>query len=96
VVFTEIGDHPAEGALTRPWEWEVGEAPLAPECQADGYEAVLRVFLEEPWFGGVFWWKWHAEERRRRGGPASTFSPRGLPAEDVLRRVFTARGSADR
>lgn len=92
VVFTEIGYHPAEGALARPWEWDAGDAPLAPEIQSAAYEAALRVFLDEPWFGGVFWWKWHAEARgSRRGNPADTFSPQGLPAEDVLKRVFTAR-----
>jgi hypothetical protein len=91
VVFTEIGYHPAEGALARPWEWDAGGAVLAPECQAAGYEAALRAFLDEPWFGGVFWWKWHAEPRRPRGSAADTFSPQGLPAEAVLRRFFAAR-----
>jgi hypothetical protein len=91
IVFTEIGYHPAEGALAEPWSWNVGDAPLAPECQANAYEAALRVFLDEPWFGGFFWWKWHAEERHpRRGSPASTFSPQGLPAEEVLKRAYAA------
>jgi len=91
VVFTEIGYHPAEGALAEPWTWEVGDAALAPECQANAYEAALRVFLGEPWFGGMFWWKWHAELRpERHGSPAGTFSPQGLPAEEVLRREYVA------
>jgi hypothetical protein len=93
VVFTEIGYHPAEGALAEPWEWEVGSAALAPENQANAYQAALDVFLGEPWFGGVFFWKWHAEAgHRRRGSPAGTFSPQGLPAEEVLRRAYRARG----
>lgn len=91
IVFTEIGYHPAEGALAEPWSWDVGAAAHAPECQANAYEAALRVFLDEPWFGGVFWWKWHAEPRRpRHGSPANTFSPQGLPAEDVLKRAYAA------
>jgi len=91
IVFTEIGYHPAEGALKEPWAWEVGDAALAPENQAHAYEAALRTFLEEPWFGGIFWWKWHAEaQHRRRGSPAGTFSPQGLPAEEVLRRAYRA------
>jgi len=92
VVFTEVGYHPAEGALARPWEWTVGDAGLAPECQANAYEAVLRTFLDEDWFGGVFFWKWHAEPReRRRGNPADTYSPQGLAAAQVLARFFGAR-----
>jgi hypothetical protein len=96
VVFTEIGYHPVEGAFYRPWEWGTGEAPFDPSCQANGYEAVARVFYDQPWFGGVFWWKWTTARRGPEGGDragrarASTFSPRGLPAEDVLRRTFRA------
>jgi len=91
IVFTEIGYHPSEGALARPWEWDVGSAALEPACQANGYEAALRVFLDEPWFGGLFWWKWHANgPRTRRGNPANTFSPQGQPAEEVLKRAYTA------
>jgi len=92
IVFTEIGYHPAEGTLARPWEWQVGDAAFAPECQARAYEAALHVFLDEPWFGGLFWWKWHAEPRpQRRGSPADTYSPQGLAAAEVVERVYRAR-----
>jgi hypothetical protein len=88
VVFTEIGYHPAERAFARPWEWGADGAGFLPEVQARGYEAVLRVFLGEPWFGGVFFWKWQAEKRGGRRADASTYSPQGLPAEGVLERVY--------
>jgi hypothetical protein len=92
VVFTEIGYHPAAGVFARPWEWHADGAPLDPEVQARGYEAVHRAFLERDWFGGVFWWKWHAgAPRTRPGRESSTFSPQGLAAEEVLRRTFRAR-----
>lgn len=92
VVFTEVGYHPAAGVFARPWEWHADGAPLDPECQANGYEAVHRVFLDQDWFGGVFWWKWHAgEPRTRPGRESSTFSPQGLAAEEALRRAFAPR-----
>ncbi len=89
VIFTEIGYRPAEHALSHPWVWEDENPVLAPECQASAYDAVLRTFLDEPWFGGIFFWKWHAEERvSNRRNPANSYSPRGLGAEEVLRRAF--------
>jgi hypothetical protein len=95
IVFTEIGYHPAQGAFVEPWIWDVGQAALDPQCQANGYEAVARVFYGEPWFGGIFWWKWQAGgPRRGRRSEASTFSPQGLPAEEVLRRTFRAARGA--
>lgn len=98
VLFTEIGYHPIEAAFTRPYDWNVGAAAFDPEAQANGYEAVARVFYDEPWFGGIFWWTWQAAEmrplidaefeRRHPAARTSTYSPQGLPAEEVLRRTF--------
>jgi hypothetical protein len=100
VVLTEVGYRPVEGAFVRPWEWGSSGAPFDPSCQAAGYEAVARVFYDEPWFGGVFWWKWTTRGRTTETGGwpvrprGSSFSPRGLAAEDVLRRTFhEERGS---
>jgi hypothetical protein len=91
IVFTEVGYHPIERAFARPWEWAPAESARDPLAQANGYEALARVFYGEPWFGGVFWWKWHASNART-GARAErlTFSPQGLPAEDVLCRTFRA------
>jgi hypothetical protein len=95
VVFTEIGYHPAAGVFARPWEWHADGAPLDPDCQARGYEAVHRAFLDQDWFGGVFWWKWHAGTPRvRPGRESSTFSPQGLAAEEALLRAFGGRRDA--
>jgi hypothetical protein len=91
IVFTEIGYHPVEGACREPWVWNPEGAARAPEVQAAAYEAVARTFFDEPWFGGIFWWKWHASGAREgRRGERATFSPQGLPAEEVLARTFRA------
>ena len=89
IVFTEVGYHAVEGACAEPWEWNPGDAPRAPEVQAAAYQALLDTFLGEDWFGGVFWWKWHAPSARDgRRGERATFSPQGLAAEELLGRVF--------
>jgi len=95
VLFTEIGYLPREGAFLRPWEHDSTRAPLAPECQATGYEAIARVFFDEPWFAGAIFWEWRLVEERPPGWdrlPSTPldggYSPRGRPAEEVLRRVF--------
>lgn len=91
VVFTEVGYHPVEGSCREPWTWDPGDAPRAPEVQAAAYQALLDTFLDEEWFGGVFWWKWHATSGREgRRGERKSFSPQGLPAEDVFARAYRA------
>ncbi len=90
IVFTEIGYHSACGAYARPWEWRMREAKPHPEDQLAGYEAVGRVFFGEPWFGGVFWWKWHAQPRRGRSTPGNDteFTPQGKPALQWIKKRF--------
>ena len=48
------------------------------------------VSFNEPWFLGLYVWKWFPEPDRVRG-ESLEFSPQGRPAEQVLVRRF--RGS---
>ncbi len=96
IVFTEIGYRPVPGVFERPWDYETRAEP-DPECQSNGYQAALRVFLDEPWFGGLFWWKWHASaslERRRQRSSNTGFSPQGQPAEEIVRRAYRELGDS--
>lgn len=84
VLFTEIGYKSHVGSTARPWQWRVdGERDVG--IQAAAYEAALRALWREPWFEGLYWWKWHPAS-----GPARDrsrdFTPQGKPAEEVLRR----------
>jgi hypothetical protein len=67
------------------------------DCQANAYEALLRVFVGSPgqappalpYLRGLFWWLWSADPTS--GGTSdSTYSPHGKPAEGVLRRYYGA------
>lgn len=99
VAFTEIGYHSACGAFAKPWEWSMKSATPDADDQARGYESVARVFGDEPWFRGVFWWKWHAKRKNDPPPSGDTgFSPQGKKAMEWLtlprRRAASAPGAA--
>jgi glycosyl hydrolase family 113 len=97
IVFTEIGYHSACGAFSKPWEWSMRGAKPHAQDQASGYEAVARVFHGEPWFGGVFWWKWHAKRKNVPAKDGDTdFTPQGKPASALLAKQFRAASAPAR
>lgn len=97
ILFTEVGYQSRPSCHARPWGTVVHD-PLDDSawledhdmaCQANAYEALLRVFSPEPWWGGVFLWLWHADASAGGTGD-SDFTPHGKPAEAVLRKWFGA------
>jgi hypothetical protein len=95
IVFTEAGYPSVAGATSRAWKWPSGKESVDLELQADAYEALLTALTPQPWFAGVFWWKWY--ERPERGTPHShDYSPRGKPAQAVVRRWYRHRRGSDR
>jgi Glycoside Hydrolase Family 113 len=82
VIFTEIGYRSADGTNLAPWDYQV-VAPYDPGEQADCYAAAFEVFAREtPWMKGAFWWDWSVPLPRFDD---TDFTPRGKPAEQVLR-----------
>jgi hypothetical protein len=82
VLFTELGYPSRQGAARLPGREGTG-AP-DPRPQARAYEAALRAFRGIPWFRGIFWWDWPAGDAPSDPG---SYTPRGKPAADLLRRV---------
>jgi hypothetical protein len=82
VIFTEIGYRSADGTNLAPWDFERA-APPDPGEQADCYAAAFSVWTREgSWMKGVFWWDWSVPVP----SPGDTdYTPRGKPAEQVLR-----------
>ncbi len=91
IVFTEVGYKSSELAAARPWEWEP-QGPLDLELQSRCYEALFQSTWGEPWFRGLFLWKWHRDDRREGGPEGRGFTPQRKPAEAVARRWFRAAG----
>lgn len=61
VLFMEIGCRSALGCATMPWDFKHRDLPFSEEEQANFYSSVMKVFWEEPWFAGFFWWDWSVD-----------------------------------
>ena len=80
VLFTEVGFPSVSTAAIEPWHET--NAPLDLELQRRCYETVFQAFADEPWFSGMYWWKWPTHGR---GGPFDpSYNPIGKPALDVV------------
>lgn len=86
LVFTELGYPSSDGAARSPWDYTTG-APVDLEEQRLCYEAFYAAWIREPALGGVVFWNWWGP-----GGPKDGYyTPRGKPAEEVIRRWFKRR-----
>lgn len=87
--FGECGCCATTGASQRPYFWNNGGRYDGDE-QANYFEAVIRAFTPEPWWGGLFWWKWDEQNIRPQflDDPAGDkgFTIDGKPAAQVLKR----------
>jgi glycosyl hydrolase family 113 len=91
VAFLEIGYPSVDGGAADPWNY-VMDGPADPGEQALCYQALRQVFVGSPLLSGLFVYDWWEE-----GGPSDrTYTPRGKPAEAVLRTILdelTHRGA---
>lgn len=89
LVMTEVGWCSQEGAAMAPWNYYQNQtaSPEGHEEQRRLYEAFLRAWADTPELLGVVWWEWSSAP----GGAGDFgYTPRGKPAEDVLRSWFRA------
>lgn len=94
VIFTEVGWCSQEGAATAPWNYfqNTTATPAGLDEQRRLYEGFLRAFHGAAGLEGVIWWEWTDAP----GGPADHgYTPRGKPAEQVLRRWFAESAAAE-
>ena len=82
IIFTEIGYPSSPHAPHSPWQGGLeGNADI--EIQARCYEAFFEAVWQEPWFAGVYWWKW--DTNTRAGGEHNRqFTPQNKPAEKII------------
>jgi hypothetical protein len=90
VVLLEVGYAANPDAPVHPWQERPGPVDL--ETQRACYEAVTRALGPADWVAGVFWWKWFSGGAGAAGARATdaSYSPRGKPAEQELKRAFAA------
>ena len=80
VLFTEVGFPSVSTAAIEPWHET--NAPLDLELQRRCYETIFQAFAHEPWFSGMYWWKWPTHGRGGSFDPS--YNPIGKPALDVV------------
>ncbi|MBM7568715.1 glycoside hydrolase family 113 [Paenibacillus sacheonensis] len=89
ILFMEIGCRSALGCATMPWDFTQTELPFSEEEQANFYSSVLRVFWEEPWFAGFFWWDWSVKlYEREAAGSNVGFDIYGKKAERIVKEWY--------
>jgi hypothetical protein len=84
VLVTELGYTSQRGTVSAPFDWHVSGVRDDAE-QAAAYEAFFRAWATQPWFCGVVVWMWDDLPGRSSDDQALDYTPRGKPAEAVLR-----------
>ncbi|HYM12164.1 MAG TPA: hypothetical protein VEU62_15620 [Bryobacterales bacterium] len=84
VLFTEAGYPARASAAARPWDESDGLPDAA--MQARCYTVLFEAFYDQPWFAGLYWWKWPSSGEGSRF--EISYSPLGKPALGVLARWY--------
>lgn len=91
IFFAECGCRSVEGGAVTTWQYQ-NAGKFDGQEQARYLEAVVRAFSPEPWWRGLFWWKWDEQQKRPQYGvdPAGDtgFTIDGKPAADAMKRVY--------
>ena len=98
VLFTEVGYTTRSNPSVRPWEWPDGmqNVTIDPLAQAQAYDALLAPLLDEPQFMGFFVWRVYSDPDDVSQEAEWGFSPRGKPAELVIRDAFATSWASDK
>ena len=87
LLFGECGCTSSTGGAMSPSSWS-GPGKYAPHEQANYLDAICRVFSPEPWWAGLYWWKWDEQSDRPqfKNDPAGDkgFTIHGKPGADVM------------
>jgi len=89
-IITELGYYSGLGAASQPGSW-TPHLPANLGIQTELYEATYDSIYRRPWVSGLFWFWWaNASNPDWQGGSHDNgYTPRGKPAEIVIRQNFT-------
>lgn len=92
--FGECGCTSSRGGAIKPYVFDT-TGGYAPEEQANFLEAIFQTFGNEPWWRGLYWWKWDEQNSRpnfKRDPKGDTgFTLHGKPAAEVMRKWYSRR-----
>jgi hypothetical protein len=90
--FGECGCCSTAGATRKPWGWN-NPGGYDGDEQARFMEAVFEIFWNEPWWMGMYWWKWdeHNDRPQFRDDPHGDkgFTIDGKPAAQVMKSWYS-------
>ncbi|MEQ8821721.1 MAG: hypothetical protein RLY93_15905 [Sumerlaeia bacterium] len=89
LLLTEVGYPSLDGGAVYPWDYTLKNPPDLRE-QARAYQAFISAWDGRPELGGVFFYKWLGFETQ----PERGYSPRGKPAEFVIRAWLAPEDAA--
>lgn len=87
ILFTEYGFQSMDGATGNHWEVDKSMVSANIQLQADAYEATFRVFENEDWWAGGFFWKWHFTSHTG-DWQKKEWTPQNKPAAEVIARWY--------
>jgi HD-GYP domain-containing protein (c-di-GMP phosphodiesterase class II) len=87
VMLTELGYAARPDAAVDPSGAGDSDGPLDTQAQETAYRAALAAWSGVSWLRGIYWWDWPID---RRDAAGDAFTPRGRPAEAVVRQAAAA------
>ena len=95
IIFTEVGWCSQEGAAHEGWNYYANQkaTEAGQREQALLYESFINSWASEPAIGGIIWWEW---DKSAGGGTDYNYTPRGKPAEAVLRKWFGSERNVEK
>ena len=87
LVFTEAGYYSQNGTARYPWDYTRADK-LNLRAQLHCYRAFVETWRRVPSLGGIFFWNWFGKGGMKDRG----YTPRGKPAECVIRSWYGAPG----
>lgn len=80
ILLLEVGWCSLENAASEPWDYTQQDLPADNDLQKRLYEAFFNVWYGDPHLGGFMIWEWPPGPGDEKG-----YTPKGKPAEQVLR-----------
>ncbi|MEL6123609.1 MAG: DUF4105 domain-containing protein [Bacteroidota bacterium] len=90
ILFTEYGYLSVDGAAGKTWELErnIQSRRINQQAQANGYEALFRALVDEPFWAGGFLWKWFPEGQGHEGYPERDYTPQHKKAQTTITKWY--------
>ncbi len=85
ILFTEFGYRSMDYCTAGHWEMDHQNGDVNLTGQLNASDAIFKVFWNEDWFAGGFYWKWFAKHTEAGGLNNSHYTPQNKPVETVIR-----------